>query len=197
MFPFMIWAQNSKYSGVYSYSTPLSSSHYHEEISLKNDGSFYYKQSMPFYRVKIIGNWQVSNGYLVLDSHPQRSKMLVKESWHKQDGNVIQVRDKSENCIGYYLYLITNKKDTLIYRDQFNKSIISRMFSSFYIVDTKGLHSPVYNVIGGRTNYFEVKFETKRLFENEYWMISKEGLIPIGLDNKPQSYLLKRKSLRK
>ena len=45
---------------------------------------------------------------------------------------------------------------------------------------------------GKRTNYFEIRFETIRVFENEKWLIKKElkQINPIGMDGEFQKYNL-------
>jgi hypothetical protein len=80
----------------------------------------------------------------------------------------------------------------VFYKDQWDKTIIKNNFSSFYLIDAKGFYSPTYKVAGVSTNYFEIFFETDRVFENEAWELTLEGLKPNGLNGKPQEYILEK-----
>ncbi|ASK30486.1 hypothetical protein CEY12_10365 [Chryseobacterium sp. T16E-39] len=182
-----IFSQNK--SGIYSYKTP----YYFESINLLKDGTFKYYRKTEFLKDEIFGNWQLRNdSILVLDSNPQRSKLMVKEHIKKGKKITFTVRDSEEYLINYQLHIITNKKDTLAYRNQFEKSVIKEKPISFYIISTEGLHSPVYKIKGTNSNFFDVKFERQRVFENEQWRFVGNSIIPLGLDGKYSNYRLIR-----
>ena len=180
-----IFSQNK--SGVFSYKAP----HYSENIDLLKDGTFKYYKKTEFLQDEIFGNWQLRNdNILVLDSNPQRSKFTVKEHFKRGKKMTFVVRDSEEDLIGYHLYIITDKKDTIAYRNQFEKSVIKEKSTFFYIVSSEGLHSPVYKIRGTKSNFFNVKFERKRVFENEQWKFLENSLVPLGLDGKYSNYKL-------
>lgn len=166
-------------------------SHYYESIDLLKDGTFVYYNEMEFIRSEIKGNWQLRNdSILVLDSRPQRNKLIVFESRERSKKMTFHVRDMDNCPVYYYLYLITNGKDTIEFKEQFDKTATDGNFTSFYIVDTKGLHSPVYKIKGTRANFFNIMIEERRVFENEYWKYYGKYIIPLGIDGKYSKYKL-------
>lgn len=174
-------------SGVYSYKAR----YYHERINLLKDGTFKYYKKTEFLVDEIFGNWQLRNdSILVLDSHPQKSKLNVIEGVKKQKTTTISIKDSCGNSFHYYLYSISNKKDTIIHKNQFETTIIKKKPASFYIVSSEGLYSPLYKIIGKKSNFLDVKFERQRVFENEQWKLSENTIIPLGLDGKYSKYKL-------
>ncbi len=189
LLPITLYSQDFSIKGNYSYK----SLHHNESIDLFENGTFSYFQKSEFLKIEITGNWQIRNdSLLVLDSKPQRAKLIVWESKKKGKKTVVQVRDMENNTMNYRLYLISNKGDTLEYKDQFDKTATLGKIASFYIVDTKGLHSPLYKIQGTRSNFFDVHFETHRVFENEYWRFKKQSIIPLGIDNGHSNYQLSK-----
>jgi hypothetical protein len=186
LFSVSAFSQNTSNS-VYSYK----SSHYYESINLSKDGTFGYYQKTEFTKIEVKGNWQLrSDSILVLDSRPQKSKLIVFESYKKNRKTIFCVRNMKDNLIYYSIFLISNKGDTAAYKEQFDKTVAEGKFSSFYILDSKGLQSPIYEIQGTRTNFFDIKFEEQRVFENEYWKYYGHYIIPLGFDNKYANYKL-------
>ncbi|WP_419870172.1 hypothetical protein [Chryseobacterium sp. CT-SW4] len=180
-----IFSQNK--SGVYSYKT----SHYSESINLLKDGTFRYYKNTEFLKDEIFGNWQLRNdSIIVLDSYPQKSKLNVIEGLKKQKITTINVKDFRGNPFHYNLYLISDKKDTVLYKNQFEASIIKEKPNFFYLVSSEGLQSPVYKITGTKSNCFDVMFERQRVFENEQWKLLENTIIPLGLDGKYSNYKL-------
>lgn len=184
-----MYGQNN-YNGCYSYSN---NSGFSEEICLNANGVFTYTYSREFIKIKAEGNWQIRNDKLILDSRPQKDKMIVYESRRKGKKPQVKVRKKSKEIMCYNLYVVYNEMDTLIFKQQWDFTEIPQGASSFYLVDTKGLYSPKYEIKGEATNYFEILFEPDRVFENEEWSFVTNGIIPNGLNNKPQEYTLLKK----
>ncbi|PSL43314.1 hypothetical protein CLV51_1083 [Chitinophaga niastensis] len=181
-----IYSQNAS-SSIYQYK----SSHYYESIDLLNDGTFKYYQKTEFTKSEINGNWQLRHdSILVLDSSPQKTKLKVSESYKKNRKVTFRIRDMKNDLIYYNIYLLTNEGDSLVFKDQFDKTTATGKFSSFYIVDTKGLHSPVYNINGVRTNFFDISVEQQRVFENEHWKHCDQYIVPLGLNGKYSDYKL-------
>lgn len=174
-------------SGIYSYK----SSHYFESINLLKDGTFKYQMNTEFLQDEIFGNWQLRNdSILILDSNPQRSRFVVKEHFKKGKKTTFLVKDFEEDLINYHLYVVNDKRDTIAYRNLFEKSIIKEKPVSFYLIGTNSLHSPVYKVKTARNNFFDIKFETQRVFENEQWKFLENGIVPLGVDGKISKYKL-------
>ena len=179
--PISLYSQDFSIKGTYLYKSP----HYYESIDLFENGTFSYFQKMEFLKIEITGNWQIRNdSLLVLDSKPQRAKLVVWESKKKGRETILHIRDMENNSINYSLYLMSYKGDTIELKDQFDETITREKFASFYIVDSKGLHSPLYKIKGTSSNFFEVHFETHRVFENECWIFKKQNIVPMGIDNK-------------
>ncbi len=132
--PLVLYSQDAV-GNLYTYKAP----HYYESIDLLEDGRFVYYCKSEFLKSEIEGNWQLRNDtILVLDSNPQRNKIVVFESIKRGKRNTFQIRSTDNRIINYHLYLITPTKDTLAFKDQFDKTVVSGNFSSFYVVDTKG-----------------------------------------------------------
>lgn len=179
-------------SGMFVYQAP----HYYECIELLENGTFVYYNRSEFIKTEINGNWQLRNdSILVLDSSPQRSKLIVWESRKKNKMYTFCVRNMNNQPIHYSLFLISEKGDTIEFKDQFVKTVSNRDFTSFYIVDTKGQHSPDYQKQGSKSNLFTIMMEEKRVFENEYWKYHGGYIVPLGLDGNYSTYKLVKKEL--
>jgi hypothetical protein len=183
------YGQNNM-TGIYSYSTE----HFSETLQLNANYTFKYNLRMHFIRQEIIGNYLVVGDSLVLNSFPQRDKIIVIENLKGNFRNKeFHVNHKDGHPFNYQLYLITESNDTVISKNQNSKTKIKiDELKSFYIIDTKGLKSPTYFLKGTNTNYFDVQFENIRVFESEKWIIDKklEKIIPLGMDNEYQNYYL-------
>lgn len=186
--PLFAYSQNTfDKKDVFTYKAP----HYYESIDLLENGSFVYYSKSEFIKTEIKGNWQLRNdSILVLDSRPQRSKITVLESRKRSKKNTFQIRNTDNHQIHYNLYLITKDNDTLEFKNQFDKTVVLGEFSSFYVVDTKGQYSPIYKILGSRSNSFDITIEDKRVFENEYWKYYGKYIVPLGIDGKYSSYKL-------
>lgn len=172
---------------VFTYKAP----YYYESIDLLENGSFVYYSKSEFIKTEVKGNWQIRNdSILVLDSSPQRSKITVLESRKRSKKSTFQIRNTDNRQIYYNLYLITKDNDTLAFKNQFDKTVVLGNFSSFYVVDTKGQYSPIYKILGSRSNIFDITIEEKRVFENEYWKYYGKYIVPLGLDGKYSNYKL-------
>lgn len=180
------YSQNNSDS-IYLYKSP----HYYESISLSYDGTFSYYQKTEFIKSDVTGNWQLRNdSILVLDSRPQKTKLIVFETYKKSRKTIFRIRNSKNNLIHYSIFLISYKGDTTEYKEQFDNTVAAGKFSLFYILDSKGLQSPIYKIQGKQSNYFDIKFEEQRVFENEYWKYYRHYIIPLGLDNKYANYKL-------
>jgi hypothetical protein len=178
------------YLGKYLYK----SKNYYESIDLKNNKQFIYNYKNEFISYEIKGNYKINSDSLILDSNPQRDKIIVKEkNSGNKNSNLIIVKDKDGNTLTYHIYLILLDDKVICLKDQWEKSKIkNQTIKGFYIVDTKGLKSPTYLKKGKFSNYFEVQFETKRVFENETWHLEKDKIKPIGMDGEYQNYYLEK-----
>ncbi len=187
---FKALSQNNEIAGEYFYSAQF----YYESISLSPNGQFKWKVNTEFLKLEANGNWQLRSDSLILDSSPQKDKMLVWESRpNDSKQTMIYVTDKMKAPINYTLYAITSAGDTVVYRDQFKKTTLNFKIKGFYLVDSKSLHSPTYYLTGKSTNRLDILFETKRLFENESWAIVNGFIIPRGTDGTIQKYKLTKK----
>ena len=186
-FSHITFCQKIDVVGNYSYSSKF----YYENISLMENGKFIWNVNTEFLRLESFGNWQIRNDSLILDSNPQRDKLIVRES---KNGNSkatkFYITDKDKDLIRYTLCIITSNNDTIIYNDQFKETIVKSNIKAFYIIDTKGLYSPVYYIEGKNTNRLDIMFETRRTFENEIWLINNGYIIPRGSDRNIQKYKL-------
>jgi hypothetical protein len=187
---FSLPINKENHKGQYSYKNR----NYYESINLKENSQFIYNYKNEFISYEIKGNYKINDSNLVLDSNPQRDKIIVKESNKGNKKNsLIIVRDKESNILTYHIYLILLNDEIICLKDQWDKTKIKNQeIKGFYIVDTKGLKSPVYLKKGKFSNHFVVLFETKRVFENETWLIEKDKIKPIGMDGEYQNYYLEK-----
>jgi hypothetical protein len=185
----MAFCQNINVTGNYSYSSRF----YNENISLTETGKFSWEVKTEFTKLSSTGSWRISGDSLILCSNPVAEKLIVKESEEKNSSvTTFYISDKSKDPINYYLYVITLTNDTTIYENQFQKSISANRVKAFFLVDSKGLYSPVYYLKSSSTNRLDVLFETKRMFENERWIIKNLFIIPRGADGTIQKYKLEK-----
>jgi len=187
---FSFLAKNKK--GIYEYNGEF----FNEKIELGKDFKFKHEYRTEFLQMSLEGNYRIKGDSLILDSSPQRDKILVKErSKGKLNTHRFRVVDKTGYPINYQLYLITKNHDTITLKNQYIESKLTiKDLKSFYIYDTKGLKSPTYNVVGLRTNYFEIQFETNRVLDNEVWRIKDNQISPLGMSGEKQNYFLTKQT---
>ncbi len=190
-----IFSQN-EITGTYSYKFTKGTYSYFETISLYPDGHFSYKmKGIMGLQIDVFGNWQKRNSCLILDSYPQRDKIIVNERFEKKvKGMIFNVTDKGGMNISYRLSAILQSGDTLMLWGQLGKVAIQERVKSFWIEDTKGLKSPQRIILSNVANVINVIFETQRVFENEDWtIIDEKKLNPRGLQGEFQNYYLNKK----
>jgi hypothetical protein len=184
------WYEPSNITGIYTYSRE----NFHETLKLNENFTFKYNLSIHFIKQEVSGNYVIVGDSLVLNSFPQRDKIIVKESLKGNLNNKkFIVNDKDGHPFNYQLFLINKNNDTTIVKNQnFKSKIKIDHLNKFYIIDSKGLKSPTYSLKGTNTNYFDVQFETYRVFESEKWIIDEKNkkIKPIGLNGKYQNYHL-------
>lgn len=176
--------------GTYSYQI----NQYHESITFKHNHTFIYKLSITFFNLETKGKYYIQNDTIFFNSLPQKDRIIVYEDYKKnKKTSVFDVYDKDKHRISYHLYITTRDDKVFVLRDQWGKINVNLdNVKSFYIKDTKGLNSPIYNIIG-QTNYFEVYFETKRVFENESWTLKNGKITPRSFNGDLQNYYLEYK----
>lgn len=179
--------------GKYSFSER----YYYESIELFPNGTFQYYFSSEFIKTNCKGNWQLREWNLILDSSPQIDRIICHESRKcKKAFTYFNVKSKSGRLsMSYHLYIIKNYGDTIELRNQDESSKIRiKNIKGFYIINTSGIKSPTYIVQKRRTNWFDVLFENRRVFENENWRISENGILPRYTSGDYTNFLLKKKS---
>lgn len=183
-------SQNAEISDEYSYS----SERYEESLFLFSDGKFKWNVSAHFLKLASEGNWQLRGDSLILDSSPQKDRLIVWESRKNNSSQItFNVTNKAKDAINYAFCAITSNNDTIIINNQFKKTILKDKIKAFYIIDTKGLYSQTYFLKGEYANRFDILFETKRVFSNESWLIINGSVSPRGPDGAIQKYKLTKK----
>ena len=148
-------------------------------MTLEENGKFHFIEKTEWTKLVLDGNWQIRGNNLILDSSPQRDRLIVIESLTpKLSYKLVNVTNKGGENIHYYLYGITASNDTIALRDQYISSKIDKRINTFYLISTGGLKSPLYTIQGSKTNTFDVLFETTRVFENESWEINGHTITP-------------------
>lgn len=183
----IVFSQDNK-SHEFYYQAP----HFFEKIILFNNGTFKYSSRAEFIKEEIDGNWKLkSDNILILNSYPKQKKIIVTETLKRNKKNILYVTDSQGSPLVYHLYLVSKNNDTLVYKDQFEKTIIKKELYSFFIENSRGVCLPVYHVEKPTNNLLNIKFERKRIFDNEEWKFEGNKIIPLGLDGKYSKYELK------
>jgi len=182
-------AQHSERGGYYEFSK----GRYFEKIVLNPSGTFSWEMRSEMIKLLVNGNWQTRNDSLILDSYPQKEKMIVWETFRKGKlSKVFNVTDKRRQFLNYTFFAINKYGDTAVMLNQWKRTIVSDSIQCFFIKDSKGLSSSSYCIEGVRSNLFNILFETSRVFENEIWFFDKNNLLPRGMDGALQKYVLQK-----
>ena len=178
--------------GKYEYKTRFIT----ESIELLENHTFIYKRGEEFLDYTINGNYNIVGDSLVLDSNPQKDKIIVRERYIKKfETKIFNVTNKRGENIAYHLYITLNDGSKEVHKDNFGKlKFKSKPIKSFHLFTTMGIKSPEYKLIGTNTNSFEIQLETSRVFENENWFIDKvNGKIkPKSPNGEIQNYTLEK-----
>ena len=171
------------------------STHFRESIELLKNQTFVYECSEAFSNYKIKGSYNLIGDSLILNSSPQKDKIIVREkNSGKFENKVFKITDKKGNFLTFHLYVTLNDNSTTVFRDCFEKiKFNSKPIKSFHIINTNGLKSPEYVLEGKMTNSFEVQFENARVFDNERWQLIENKIQPKGFDGEDQNYFLTKK----
>lgn len=169
----------------------FSNGFFSEALTLNPNGTFEWLRDIEQVRMKTIGNWQLRGDSLVLDSYPQRDRIIVIESLKRSSNkSTFNVSDKNRDPFHFSMIIVTDKNDTLEIKEQWRKVKVIDRVTSFTIRDSNGLMSPFYIVNGTNVNVFDVLFEHKRVFENETWVLRNNSIIPRGLNGEFLQYSL-------
>jgi hypothetical protein len=171
------------------------STNFRESIELLKNQTFVYECSLPFSNYQIKGSYYLIGDSLILNSSPQKDKIIVREqNSGKFENKVFKITDKKGQLLTFHLYITLNDNSVIFFRDCFEKiKFKSKPIKSFHIINTIGLKSPEYVLEGKSTNCFEVQFENIRVFDNEKWHLIENKIQPKGFDGKAQNYFLIKK----
>ena len=170
--------------------------HFQESIELFENRDFIYNCNRHMLgSITIKGTYQIFKDSLILNSSPQRDKIIVREkNTGKFENKVFKVTDKYGNLRTFHLYVTLNDYSKKIFKDCYDEiKFKSKPIKSFHIIYTDGLKSPEYNLEGSYTNLFEIQFETARVFDNENWYINDSKIQPKGFDGENQKYYLTKR----
>ncbi|WP_339688038.1 hypothetical protein [uncultured Nonlabens sp.] len=187
----IILNNSSEYEkGTYSYRQ----THYYESIELKQNQKFTYILRKNFSEYIVNGNYNISQDSLFLNSYPQRDRIIVREENRRnKNKDTFIVQTKGGIDFYYNLYLTLEDGNLIILKNQIGKSTIkNKRIKRFYIKDDNGIRSPEYVICGNSNNYFEIFFETNRVFENESWVFKLDKIKPRDFGGDLTSYYLKK-----
>jgi hypothetical protein len=163
-----------------------------EAITLSANSTFEYIISTEFTKIKVDGRWRLSGNKLILNSNVKREKISVEEKKSRSNKLKFDAAYKTNELLYYQLYLLTSK-GTLHVRDVFGDTSINHTaLKGFYIMDARGFQYPTYFLKNRQSNYFRIRLEKDRIFDNEVWQIKDRGnkLQPMGLNGKLMNYCL-------
>ncbi len=186
--------------GTYRYlkdSIPNANNKFFEEVEIKSDGSFTYKNRIgSFIRTEVRGNWKLEGNSLILDS-PSSFKDLIEtidcpSDINKDLGCYLKVRNQKGQKISYML--IVNGDEKNIIKEQYDNSYIKdvTMFENLQVITTSGLYSKVLDLpsnVDEKKCYQAIVSETKS-FNNEEWLFTKGKINPRGFNGKYTEYYL-------
>lgn len=196
MFVLSTLQYNNKNLGKYEYKT----NHYWECINLKGNNIFEFQSGHYMSGVeKVSGRFIINGDSLILNSLPQREKIIVNEKYIRKnrDNYSFNIKDRSDFFVQNNLNLNLSFDDGTIESIQipfgkFNVKTKKRI-KSFYVGNI-GLKFPIYYLKSDVTNTFDVKLDFKRIFDNEIWLFDEGKIKPIGIDGEYQKYFLVKAS---
>lgn len=175
--------------------------HRMESFELLPNGEFRYLRVHPGYD-SISGYWVQKDSLLILNSIPQRDRVVIYEGYVKSNKrNEIKVVNKSSIPLFFKLNVITTSNDTLNL-DGIYTAYIPAPIKSFRLINAAlGLgvaeepryDYPSYQVRYKECNYFVIIFETDRIFEHEEWIIKNDKEIKPILENGKEAYYTLKK----
>jgi hypothetical protein len=167
-----------------------------EELVLNPDYTFDYSFYRDWLRIYINGSWSVCDDNLILNSIPRKDKMKVKESKGTNKYYTLNVESMDGREFFYYIFLKWDDGKETIHEDQWGSTKLKKKvkLKSFYIVDSKGLKSPVYEVKDFESRNFDVKVEKQRMFIMEKWKIDGSEITPRMFDGELAKYTLSRQN---
>lgn len=183
---------NNKNLGKYEYKA----NHYWECIVLKENNIFEFQSKGHMSGLeKVNGRFIINGDSLILNSVPQREKIIVKEKYLRKNRNnySFSITDRSDFFVQNNLNLNLSFDDGTIESIQipFGKFNVKtkKKIKSFYVGNI-GLKFPNYNLKSDVTNTFDVKLEFKRIFDSEIWLFEEDKIKPMGVDREYQKYFL-------
>lgn len=192
--------QNDTLIGTYRYlkdSLPNANSKFFEEIQIKSDGSFTYKNRIgSFIKNEVNGNWKLEGSNLLLNS-PASQKDVIEaipcpSNSNEDLGYYVKVRNQKGHKINYML--IVNGNESNIIKEQYDNSSIKDVSSieNIQVVTTSGLYSKVLALsdYSYEKRCFEVTVNEKRSFDNEEWIFIDGKVRPKAYNRKSANYYL-------
>jgi hypothetical protein len=186
--------------GTYRYlkdSVPNANSKFFEEIQLKPDGSFTYKNRIgSFIKNEVNGNWKLEGSNLLLNS-PTSQKDVIEAIPCPSDNNgdlgyYVKVRNQKGHKINYMLIVDGNESN--IIKEQYDNSSIKNVSSveNIQVITTFGLYSKVLALPDNsdEKRCFEVTVNEKRSFDNEEWTFVDSKVKPKAYNRKSAKYYL-------
>ena len=177
--------------GTYTYSSE--EYFYTEKIIFSKNYTFNYHFKSEFIIENIDGYYNVFSDTIILNSSPQRDKLIVNEKYRKGNNILFEITDKQLSPLRYHLHIIYEDNSVLELRNQYMSSKFKKKetpIKGFYLVTTRGLKLPTYFIKGTNTNHFSVLLEPRRVFEAEKWIFHNNEITPIGIDGEYQKYSL-------
>ncbi|MEM9337084.1 MAG: hypothetical protein AAGA66_00020 [Bacteroidota bacterium] len=173
------------------------SNRYHfEELCLREGNRFEYKLRMKFIDINLTGTWSVNKNQLILTSDNSKEGILESmETFSSEvpDGHTrFDVRDFGKERVNYSILAVSG--DTAItIGSRYGVTDIPLHKVESYQVSTPAMTFPVKTVTSQQANFVTVLVNTKRVFDDEAWMILANGAIrPKRPDGKLTRYFLSK-----
>ncbi len=169
-----------------------------ESLELRDENTFKYVFRNEFLRDTISGVYKIIGDSIILTSINRSEDYVVTEA-EKGDGKIylLDFKNYKNESFHYDLFLCNTVGEETRVRSQWNFSEVKKKnIKSFYIIETKGVKSPVYFLTKKRVNIYKIKWSGKRVFQNETWFYDCENgsIVPKGYNKESQKYSLKKVS---
>ena len=162
-----------------------------EWIILNPDSTFEYFFRIPFVTQNIKGKYSINRDTLILNSDGE--KMIITEEYLPELPKKIKRFDVayfSGNELNYQIIVKQRDKEKLFIDKYGTADIKVKNMKEFCIYSL--IKYPFYRLKKEKSNYFKVRINPERVFNDEKWLMTGTKIEPLGLDNKLLEYYLEK-----
>lgn len=167
-----------------------------ESLELSPDSTFKYIYRSEFIRDTIVGIYSMSADSITLTSRNRYEDFKVSEGMGgTRKKCILDFKNYRNESFHYDLFLNYANGEVKRFRSQWGSTEFKeKNVKSFYIIDTRGLKSPVFYFANKRAFKYNIKWSGNRIFQNENWYYDRINgkIVPKGLNKVSQNYFLNK-----